>query len=56
MNQAGVDSPGYRPGPYSREAEALAVRFTDWYCAAARAYLDGAAEVVRSPAQEPVLG
>ena len=40
-NQAGVNSPGYRPGPYSPEAEALAIRFVDWYCAAARDYLDG---------------
>ena len=40
-NQAGVNSPGYRPGPYSPDAEALAVRFVDWYCAKARDYLDG---------------
>ena len=40
-NQAGVNSPGYRPGPYSPDAEALAIRFVDWYCAAARDYLDG---------------
>jgi Rieske 2Fe-2S family protein len=40
-NQAGVNSPGYTPGPYSPEAEALAIRFVDWYCAAALDYLDG---------------
>jgi Rieske 2Fe-2S family protein len=40
-NQAGVISPGFRPGPYSPEAEALAIRFTDWYCRTARAYIDG---------------
>ena len=40
-NQAGVNSPGYRPGPYSPDAEALAIRFVDWYCATARDYLDG---------------
>ncbi len=56
MNQAGVDSPGYRPGPYSREAEALAARFTDWYCATARAYLDASASAPRSPAREPAVG
>jgi Rieske 2Fe-2S family protein len=39
-NQLGVDSLGYRPGPYSPEAEALAIRFVDWYCNKARAYLD----------------
>lgn len=39
-NQGGVDSPGYRPGPYSPEAEVLVLRFVDWYCAKAREYLD----------------
>ncbi len=39
-NHAGVLSPGYRPGPYSQEAESLTIRFADWYCATARAYLD----------------
>ncbi len=39
-NAAGVASPGYRPGPYSTEAEALTIRFVDWYCATARHYLD----------------
>ena len=42
-NQAGVLSPGYRPGHYSPEAEALAIRFVDWYCATAGEYLDGQA-------------
>lgn len=42
-NQAGVNSPGYRPGPYSPDAEALAIRFVDWYCAKARDYLDDGA-------------
>ncbi|HLI66227.1 MAG TPA: aromatic ring-hydroxylating dioxygenase subunit alpha [Caulobacteraceae bacterium] len=39
-NQRGVASPGYRPGPYCADAEALTMRFTDWYCATARAYLE----------------
>ena len=39
-NQRGVNSPGFVPGPYSPEAESLALRFTDWYCDTARAYLD----------------
>ena len=39
-NQAGVNSLGYTPGPYSQEAEMLAQRFTDWYCDKARAYID----------------
>lgn len=38
-NQRGVVSPGYTPGPYSEEAESLALRFTDWYCDKARAYI-----------------
>jgi Rieske 2Fe-2S family protein len=40
-NQLGVDSPAYKPGPYSPEAEALLVRFTDWYCRTAGAWLAG---------------
>lgn len=39
-NQIGVTSPGYRPGPYSPTAESLTLRFVDWYCAKAGAYLD----------------
>lgn len=39
-NQAGVESLGYTPGPYSEEAEALVIRFVDWYCDTARAYLE----------------
>lgn len=42
-NQRGVNSPGFTPGPYSAEAESLALRFTDWYCDTARAYLADAA-------------
>ena len=38
-NQAGVNSPGYRPGPYSPEAEPLVISFIDWYCDKANAYL-----------------
>lgn len=32
-NQRGIASPGYTPGPYSPDAEALVLRFVDWYCA-----------------------
>jgi Rieske 2Fe-2S family protein len=32
-NQEGVNSLGYRPGPYSRKAEMGVIRFVDWYCA-----------------------
>jgi Rieske 2Fe-2S family protein len=39
-NHRGVLSPGYRPGPYSPDAEALAARFTDWYCDRARDFVE----------------
>ena len=38
-NQLGVNSPGYRPGPYSPEAEPLVLRFVDWYCTKAETWL-----------------
>lgn len=38
-NQRGVQSPGYRAGPYSADAESLTIRFVDWYCRTAEAYL-----------------
>lgn len=38
-NQLGVESLGYRPGPYCPEAESLLMGFTDWYCEKARAAL-----------------
>lgn len=38
-NHRGVCSPGYTPGPYSPEAEAMTQRFTDWYCDKASAYV-----------------
>jgi len=40
-NQRGVSGAGYRPGPYSEEAEVLVIRFIDWYCAKAREFLGG---------------
>lgn len=39
-NYRGVVSPGYTPGPYSPDAETLALQFADWYCGKARAYVD----------------
>jgi Rieske 2Fe-2S family protein len=39
-NQVGVASIGFRPGPYSPEAEALVIRLVDWYCRKARSYVD----------------
>ena len=42
-NQRGVESAGYRPGPYSPEAEPLVARIVDWYCEVARRALDRSA-------------
>jgi Rieske 2Fe-2S family protein len=49
LNQRGVNSVGYVPGPYSEEAESLVARFTDWYCTKARAFVDGAAAAKPDP-------
>jgi Rieske 2Fe-2S family protein len=43
LNQRGVNSQGYRPGPYSPDRESYVLRFVDWYCDTAKAYLDGKA-------------
>ena len=43
-NQAGVNSLGYRPGPYSPELEAGIIKFVDWYCAAMQRHLDREAQ------------
>ena len=56
-NQAGVNSRGYVPGPYCEETEQLVMRFADWYCAAARGYLDHAADQARlAPARRRLAG
>ena len=47
-NQRGVRGAGFVPGPYSPEAEALVLRFADWYCDKAGAYLAEAGH--RAPA------
>ncbi len=39
-NQRGVNSVGYQPGPYSKEAESLVIRFVDWYCDTVREITD----------------
>jgi Rieske 2Fe-2S family protein len=54
-NQRGVNSPGYAPGPYSQEAESLAIGFVDWYCARARAYLAERLGAPAPAARAPVL-
>jgi Rieske 2Fe-2S family protein len=42
-NQRGVNSAGYRPGPYSQESELGVVAFVEWYCATMTKFLDGPA-------------
>ena len=49
-NQRGVRSAGYVPGPYSPQAEALVLRFVDWYCGEARAYIARSGEAGSGPA------
>ena len=46
-NQRGINARGYTPGPYSPDAEALVLRFVDWYCTTARAYLAEGETVIR---------
>ena len=39
MNQRGLHSVGYVPGPYNAEEESLVLRFVDWYCEKALRHL-----------------
>lgn len=39
VNQRGVNSVGYAPGPYSLPDEAYVQRFADWYCDKAMDYI-----------------
>jgi Rieske 2Fe-2S family protein len=54
-NQRGVNSIGYVPGPYSEEAEYGVMRFAQWYCNKARAYLDREAGEDRLAPMRPRL-
>jgi Rieske 2Fe-2S family protein len=40
-NQEGVNSIGYRPGPYSQRSERSVIKFTDWYSATMLRQLGG---------------
>ena len=40
-NQSGVSSSGYRPGPYSQEAEVGVISFVEWYCDTMTTFLGG---------------
>jgi glycine betaine catabolism A len=38
-NQRGINSIAYVPGPYSQITEGRVLRFVDWYCEAAEAFI-----------------
>ena len=38
-NHRGVLSIAYKPGPHSQITEQMTMRFDEWYCAAAEAYM-----------------
>jgi phenylpropionate dioxygenase-like ring-hydroxylating dioxygenase large terminal subunit len=46
-NQAGVNSKGYRPGPYSQESELGVISFVEWYCDTMTTFLEGPRQAVR---------
>ncbi len=46
-NQRGVNSPAYRPGPYSRVQEGGVNQFVDWYCRTLQDRLIGRADRTR---------
>ena len=50
LNQRGVDSLGYRPGPYSEVAESLVERFTSYYVATALNYIAEVEDATPMPA------
>ena len=52
---AASNSSRYVPGPYSQEAELLVMRFVDWYCNEARAYVDREADDDRLGQMRPRL-
>lgn len=44
-NQAGINSPAYEPGPYSRKQESGVIQFVDWYVRSMTAALSGPAKI-----------
>jgi Rieske 2Fe-2S family protein len=52
LNQRGVNSPAYTPGPYSEIAESLVARFTNYYVNTAKEYI---AQVEAEAAPVPAL-
>ena len=41
QNQLGINSPAYRPGPYSGLQESGVIQFVDWYCDTLQSRLTG---------------
>lgn len=39
-NQKGINGAGYVPGPYSLGEEVIVLAFVDWYCEAAKRFLE----------------
>lgn len=54
LNQRGVNSPAYRPGPYSEVAESLVERFTSYYVSMAKAFI-GEAEARSAAGSAPAI-
>ncbi len=50
MNQRGVNSLGYTPGPYCEEGESYVQRFVDWYCDKAQDFIASRTGIDRRPA------
>ena len=49
LNQRGVNSLGYAPGPYCEESESYVMRFTDWYCDKAQDFVAARTGLDRRP-------
>jgi len=54
-NQIGVNSPAYRPGPYSKAHEGGVIQFVDWYCEFSKNALGTTSEAssIHIPALQP---
>ncbi|MBO0902739.1 aromatic ring-hydroxylating oxygenase subunit alpha [Jiella sonneratiae] len=49
LNQRGVNSLGYTPGPYCEDGESYVVRFIDWYCEKAQDFIAARTGIDRRP-------
>ncbi len=55
QNQLGINSPAYRPGPYSQQHEDGVIQFIDWYCAATEQALQASASIAPVALQQENL-